>query len=57
MPRSLAPEGINDGWFRLPPLLVQEYLGILGFKNSTLTWNTFQYGDRTRPIYTIIARR
>lgn len=57
MPRSLAPEGINDGWFRLPPLLVQEYLGILGFKNSTLTWNTFQYGNRTRPIYTIIARR
>jgi SAM-dependent methyltransferase len=57
MPRSLKPDGITDGWFRLPPLLVQEYLGILGFKNSTLTWNTFQYRDRSVPIYTIIARR
>jgi SAM-dependent methyltransferase len=57
MPRSLRPDGINDGWFRLPPLLVQEYLGILGFKNCTLTWNDFKYGDRVRPIYTIIARR
>jgi SAM-dependent methyltransferase len=57
MPRSLQPDGINDGWFRLPPLLVQEYLGILGFKNHTITWNDFKYGDRVRPIYTIIARR
>lgn len=57
MPNALKPEGINDGWFRLPPLLVQEYLGILGFPNSTVTWNTFNYGDRVRPIYTVIARR
>ena len=57
MPRSSKPKGITDGWFRLPPLLVQEYLGILGFRNITLTWHDFQYGDRTRPIYTIIARR
>ena len=57
MPRSDAPEGINDGWFRLPPLLVQEYLAILGFGHATLTWHDFKYGDRIRPIYTIIARR
>lgn len=37
MPKSIDPNGINDGWFRLPPLLVKEYLGILGFKNCTLT--------------------
>jgi SAM-dependent methyltransferase len=57
MPRSSKPDGITDGWFRLPPLLVQEYLGILGFKNSAVTWNKFKYGDRIRPIYTIIAHR
>ena len=57
MPRSSQPYGINDGWFRLPPLLVQEYLGILGFKNSTISWNYFKYSDRIRPIYTIIARK
>ena len=57
MPKSADPGGINDGWFRLPPLLVQEYLGILGFKRSTLKWNSFKYGERIRPIYTIIAQR
>lgn len=57
MPRSLKPNGINDGWFRLPPLLVQEYLGILGYKNSTVTWNAFKYGERVRPIYTVIASK
>jgi len=57
MPRSSQPNGINDGWFRIPPLLVQEYLGILGFKNSSVTWNNFSYGSRKRPIYTIIARK
>lgn len=57
MPRGLKPNGINDGWYRLPPILVQEYLAILGFKNSTLSWNNFKYGDRVRPIYTIVAHR
>jgi len=55
MPKSSEPFGINDGWFRLPPLLIKEYLGILGFKRSTLTWNKFMYGQRERQIYTIIA--
>lgn len=57
MPRGSKPQGITDGWFRLPPLLVQEYLAILGFKNSTITWKTYRYGNSVRPIYTIIARR
>jgi len=57
MPSSLKPDGINDGWFRLPPLLVKEYLAILGFKNSTITWKNFSYGERSVPIYTIVAYR
>lgn len=57
MPSGLKPNGIHDGWYRLPPLLVQEYLAILGFRNSTVTWNKFMYGDRKRNIYTIIAHR
>lgn len=57
MPNSTQPEGISDGWFRLPPLLVQEYLGILGFRHCTLSWNNFMYGSHVRPIYTIIASR
>jgi hypothetical protein len=57
MPRSLKPNGINDGWFRLPPLLVQEYLGILGFKNCSLSWKNYRYRERDVPIYTIIGRK
>jgi hypothetical protein len=57
MPNSLKPDGINDGWFRLPPLLVKEYLSILGFKSSTITWQKFAYGDRIIPVYTIVGRR
>lgn len=57
MPRGLKPNGINDGWYRLPPLLVREYLAILGFADQRIVWNTFKYGSRTRPIYTIVANR
>ena len=57
MPSHLKPKGISDGWHRLPPLLVQEYLAILGFKNSEVSWRKFNYGGRDTPIYTIIAHR
>lgn len=57
MPRSANPDGITDGWFKLPPLLVQEYLGILGYRHVSLTWNRFAYGERILPIYTLIARK
>jgi hypothetical protein len=57
MPRGLRSNGINDGWYRLPPLLVREYLAILGFRNQTVTWGHYPYRDRSVPIYTIVARR
>lgn len=57
LPKSVDPNGTKDGWFKLPPLLVQEYLAILGFRNSSISWNKFRYRDRLIPIYTIVARR
>lgn len=57
MPRADRPDWITDGWFRLPPLLVQEYLRILGFGDITLTWGEYRRSDKMVPIYTIIARR
>jgi len=57
MPDHRKPKGINDGWHRLPPRLVQEYLAILGFGNSEVTWRKYGYGSRAVPIYTIVARR
>ena len=57
MPRADRPEWVTDGWFRLPPLLVEEYLRILGFPNTTITWGDYRYKDRTVTIYTIVAEK
>ena len=57
MPRADRPDWVTDGWFRLPPLLVIEYLKILGFPNTTVSWGDYRYRDRKVPIYTVIARR
>jgi SAM-dependent methyltransferase len=57
MPRADRPDWIVDGWYRLPPLLVKEYLAILGFADSKLSWGRYPYLGRMVPIYTIIARR
>lgn len=57
MPRADRPSWITDGWFRMPPLLIQEYLQILGFSNTTISWGSYRYKNRTVPIYTIIGRR
>ena len=57
MPRGSDPHGITDGWYRLPPLLVEEYLRILGFEKTRMEWHKFIYGSQERWIYTIIADR
>lgn len=57
MPKADRPDWVTDGWFRLPPLLVIEYLKILGFPNTTLSWGNYRYRDRKVPIYTVVARR
>jgi hypothetical protein len=57
MPKADRPDWVTDGWFRLPPLLVIEYLKILGFPNISLSWGKNHYLGRGVPIYTIVARR
>jgi hypothetical protein len=57
MPKADRPDWVTDGWFRLPPLLVIEYLKILGFTNTSLSWGNYRYRDRKVPIYTVVARR
>lgn len=57
MPKHEKPDGITDGWYRLPPKLVQEYLAILGFRKSEITWGKYRYKERYIPIYTIVAHR
>jgi len=57
LPQADRPAGITEAWYKLPPRLVQEYLAILGFTRSRLTWNHYAYGDRSKQLYTIVARR
>lgn len=44
-------------WWLLPPRLVQEYLAILGFERSVVTWHHQMFGQSRRLLYTVIARR
>lgn len=49
--------GNSDTWWSLPPRLIREYLAILGFQDSTVTWHRQTYRNRKRLLYTIAARR
>lgn len=57
IPNSKRPNGAGDAWFKLPPRLVQEYLAILGFPKSSVTWKEYPYGDKKTLIYTVVAHR
>lgn len=46
-----------DTWWSLPPLLVQEYLAILGFERSKVHWHRQLFLGGKRWLYTIVARR
>jgi hypothetical protein len=46
-----------DGWWILPPPTTTEFLGILGFEVSALTFHTQLFRGEKRPLYTIVARR
>jgi SAM-dependent methyltransferase len=49
--------GNSDTWWSLPPRLIREYLAILGFENSTVTWHRQTYRGRKRLLYTVTSRR
>jgi len=52
--RSAAPV---DTWWNLPPSTVQEFLGILGFEDSTVSFHSQLFGGKKRSLYTVVARR
>jgi len=47
----------KDGWWYLSPLIVQEFLGILGFEDSRVTLHQQLHEGRPTPMYTVVARR
>ena len=47
----------KDAWWHLSPLVVREFLGILGFEESRVTFHSQQHAGRPTPMFTVIARR
>ena len=46
-----------ETWWNLPPKLVIEFLGVLGFEKAVLTYHTQLLKGRRMPMYTIVATR
>ena len=46
-----------ETWWNLPPKLVVEFLGVLGFEKTVLTYHTQPLKGRRMPMYTIVATR
>lgn len=46
-----------ETWWNLPPALVQEFLGVLGFETSVVTYHTQLLKGRRMPMYTVVATR
>ena len=46
-----------DGWWRLSPELVVDFLGVLGFERSEVTYHTQIYRRRPRRMFTVVGHR
>lgn len=46
-----------DGWWRLPPEMIVEFLGILGFEDCGITFSEQSFEGKRSTVFTIVARR
>lgn len=46
-----------DGWWRLSPDLIVDFLGVLGFEETTVSYHTQLYRGRPRKMFTVVGRR
>lgn len=46
-----------DGWWRLSPELVVEFLGVLGFEDTRVTYHSQLYRTQPRPMFTVVGHR
>ena len=46
-----------DGWWSLSPELVAEFLGVLGFERTSVTYHAQLYKGRNRPMFTVVGHR
>jgi len=46
-----------DGWWRLSPELIVDFVGVLGFEETTVSYHTQLYQGRPRRMFTVVGRR
>lgn len=46
-----------DTWWRLSPEVVQQFIGILGFEESTVRFGLYKYQGKLQKLYTIVGHR
>ena len=46
-----------ETWWNLPPALVVEFLGVLGFEKTVTTYHSQRLTGRSMPMYTVVATR
>jgi hypothetical protein len=51
---KLRPEGT---WWGLTPRIVQQFVGVLGFRQSAVSYHVQRYRDDEIPHFTVVARR
>ena len=56
LPRAGSREP-NDTWWILSPALVSEYLRILGFENTRVSFHQQLFGGRKVKLFTVVGRR
>lgn len=52
-----ARGGPCETWWNLPPRLVVEFLGVLGFEKTVVTYHTQLLQGRRMPMYTVVGTR
>jgi Methyltransferase domain len=49
--------GPKESWWHLTPDTVKRMLGVLGFRDTKVTYHRQRYRGRARPFYTVVGRR
>ncbi len=52
-----ARNGPWETWWSLPPAVIVEFLGVLGFEKTVVTYHRQRLLDRRMPMYTIVGTR
>ena len=47
----------KDAWWHLSPAVLAEYLGMLGFEETRVTWHEQQYLGESTQLFSVVGKR